>query len=160
VPLGVTRILDALEQLRVPTGAHLSEAELAHLAGLDPPAELLRHGLHAVADAEHGNAELEYRLGRTQPLHRGDRLGPAGEHDAPGLALAQRVLVDVAGNDLRVSAGVADPARDELGVLRAEIQDQDQIVMDAHGAPSRLGGRLNAAFEPRRIRRSRRIKEK
>ena len=40
--------------------AHLGVAELA-LSGLDPSAELLRHRLHAVADAEHRDAGFEGR---------------------------------------------------------------------------------------------------
>ncbi len=40
---------------------------------------------------------------------------------------------DVAGMDLAVDAALADAARDELGVLRAEVEDQDAIAV-------RIGG--------------------
>ena len=46
---------------RRPGVAHvqLGAAELRHLRALDVAAELERHRLHAVADAEHRDAELE-----------------------------------------------------------------------------------------------------
>src|SRR5207245_9936548 len=74
----VRAVLDAFEEPRVPAKAHLRVAELAHLAGLDRTAELCRHRLHAVTDAEHGKAELDGRLRRTRhflpsPLCRADR---------------------------------------------------------------------------------------
>src|SRR4029077_6392107 len=49
-------VLDAVQELRMPARAYFGVTELAHLARFDPPAELLRHGLHAVADAEHRHA--------------------------------------------------------------------------------------------------------
>ena len=36
--------------------------------------------------------------------------------------------------DLAVDVGLAHPARDELGVLRAEIDDQDAVVMLGHSS--------------------------
>ena len=59
-------VLDAVEQPRVAARAHLGVAELALRARLDLAAQLLRHRLHAVADAEHRHAELEHRLRRAQ----------------------------------------------------------------------------------------------
>ena len=46
-------------------GADLGVAKLARMATLHFAAQLLRHGLHAVADAEHWNAELKDGIGRT-----------------------------------------------------------------------------------------------
>src|SRR5206468_10423808 len=63
VALRRAEVLDAVEKPRVTASANFGVAELAHLARLDLSAELLRHGLHAVADAEHRDAELERRLG-------------------------------------------------------------------------------------------------
>ncbi len=51
-------ILDVAQQLAVAARADLGIAELVHVARLDGAAELRGHGLHAVADAEHGHAEL------------------------------------------------------------------------------------------------------
>jgi hypothetical protein len=49
----------------------------------------------------------------------------AGEDDRRGLAGDDLLGRDVGGDDLGVDAGLADPPRDELGVLRAEVDDED-----------------------------------
>ena len=49
----------------------LGAAELRHLGALDVAAELERHRLHAVTDAEHGNAELE-QLARAAAARRSE----------------------------------------------------------------------------------------
>src|SRR5690606_8875527 len=49
--------------------------------------------------------------------------------------------VVVPGPDLAVHADLADAARDQLGVLRAEVEDQDLVGMDVgHGRGGRCGG--------------------
>ena len=55
---------DALEQRRVGGDFHLGAAEFAMVSALDLAAELLRHRLLAIADAEHRHAGLVNRLGR------------------------------------------------------------------------------------------------
>ena len=79
----------------------LRAAELADLRALDPAAELEHHRLHAVADAEHRDPELE-QLGRAaaRPARRPTRgrrtgSGPSGCGGAPrrrrrGAAAARR----------------------------------------------------------------------
>ena len=42
--------------------------------------------------------------------------------------------------DLAVDVGLAHPAGDELGVLRAEVDDQDAVVMLGHWACGRGSG--------------------
>jgi hypothetical protein len=126
-------VLDAVEKARVAPGAHLGVAELAHFAGFHAPAELLRHGLHAVADAEHRRAELEDRPGCAHGrfLVRGHVA--AGENDAGGAELAHEAVADVTGMNLAIHACLAHAARDELGVLGAEVEDQNLLM------PTRLG---------------------
>ena len=45
-----------------------------------------------------------------------------------GAKLADEVVADVVGMDLAVDVRLAQPARDQLRVLRAEIEDQDPGV--------------------------------
>ena len=105
-------------------GAHLGVAELADFAGFDAAAELLRHGLHAVADAEDRDAELEHVLGRPRGrLLVGGHVA-AGEDHAARAELAHEGVADIVGVNLAVNLGFADPAGDELRVLRAEVEDQ------------------------------------
>ncbi len=87
-------------------------------------AEGLRHRLEAVADAEHRDAEVEHRgvqLRRALGVHTGRA---AGQHD--GLWVFGLDLLDGGGvgYDLRVHPRLADAARDQLRVLRAEVDHQ------------------------------------
>ncbi len=108
--------------------AVLAAAGVGHLA-----TELQGHQLGAVADAQDGDAEVidaGIEAGRALDV---DRLGPAAE-DQPGrrpfrdLGRGDRV-----GDDLAVDVGFPDPAGDELGVLRAEVDDED-VVLGGLGA--------------------------
>jgi hypothetical protein len=91
--LSFDAILDALESFGVPAQPHLGVAELAHLARLDGAAELRRHRLHPVADAEHRHALLEHRLGRARRRSSfaeawlPDRMMPRGSNSRMNSAL-------------------------------------------------------------------------
>ena len=78
----------ALEQRRVLGHQDLGAAELAVMTALDLAAELLRHRLLAVADAEHRHAGLEDRGGRERRILVEHRGRPAGQDH--GLAAAWR----------------------------------------------------------------------
>src|SRR6185436_12203065 len=60
----------------------------------------------------------------------GDRFRAAREDDAPRLPHADIVVGDVPGKDFAVDAELAHAARDQLGVLGAEIEDQDARGVD------------------------------
>ena len=128
--LRVRAVEQAIEQLVRRDARDFGIAEFAVIAGQHAAAQLLRHGLHAVADAEHRHAELEHRLRRARRLLVGDRLGAAREDDALGLPLADVVVGDVPGQDLAIDAELAHAAGDQLGVLRAEVEDQDARGVD------------------------------
>jgi hypothetical protein len=114
-------------------------AELGHPGTADLAAQRLRHRLEAITDAEHRHARLEdgpvepggslgvHRLGTTA---QDDRLGAASQH----LRDAHRVR-----HDLGVDACLTDPPGDQLGVLRPEVDDKDEIMVDAHAWPPRIG---------------------
>ncbi len=70
----------------------LGAAEFAVMPGLDLAAELLRHGLLAVADAEHRHAGLVDRLRRERRVLLEHRSRAAGEDDAFRLHLAERAF--------------------------------------------------------------------
>src|SRR5258708_29747378 len=97
-------------------GADLGIAEFAHPGILDLAAELSRHGLHAVADSEHRDSELEDRvgsLGSGVVVHGG---GPPGEDDAARREAADELLVDVEGMQLAVGLRLPGPARAPLRI--------------------------------------------
>ena len=129
-PVGIAPVLELIEQARGSGYPHLGVAELPLARARHAPAELLRHGLHAVADAEHRNPEVEHRAGRPRRARLGHRLGAAGQdHPArreaahPGIAHVPRV-------DLAVHPDLAHAPCDELRVLRAEVEDQDALRMN------------------------------
>ena len=74
----------------VPVRAHLGVAELAHRARLDRAAQLRRHRLHAVADAEHRHAERPDDLRRPRRVAFGHAFRPARQDDAPRRERANR----------------------------------------------------------------------
>jgi hypothetical protein len=137
--LGIAPVLDAVEQFRMAAGAHLGIAELALVRALDLAAELCRHGLHAVADAEHRHAELEHGLRRTPFLGLVHRIRAAGKDDAGRAEFAHEVVADVEGVQFAIHLLLAHAARYELGDLGTEIEDENLLVR--HGIGKREGGR-------------------
>ena len=103
-------------------------AKLAVMAGLDLAAELLRHRLFAVADAQHRHAGLIDRHRCERRVLFKDRGRSAGEDHAFRPQVAQRFLGLLERHDLAIDMFLADPPRDQLGDLRAEIDDQDGVV--------------------------------
>ncbi len=82
-PSAVAKSSMPFEQRGMAAGAHFGIAEFAHLAVFHLAAQLRRHGLHAVADAQHRHAQLEHGLRRARRVafHGGmwlpDRITPA-----------------------------------------------------------------------------------
>ena len=77
VSLRVNAILDIPQQRGMTTGPDFGVAELPHLASLHHAAQLRCHRLHAIANAKHWHARLEYGLRRTWSAAFPDR-GRAG----------------------------------------------------------------------------------
>ncbi len=104
----------------------------------DLAAKGTRHHLEAVADAESGNAEIEdVAIERRRPRFV-DRRGTAGEDERHRVLLGDVGSADRVGHDLAVHACLADPAGDELRVLRAEVDDEHGALdgVCAHRAAS------------------------
>ena len=87
-------------------------------------AKRLGHRLEAVADAEHRQAEVEQRGIQLRGALGVDTGRAAGQHD--GLRVLGLDLLDGRGvrDDLGVHPRLADPASDQLRVLRAEVDHQ------------------------------------
>ena len=137
VAFGVHAVFDALQQSGVTAGADLCIAELVHRARLDATAQLRGHGLHAVADAEHRHTQRPDGLGCGGRALLRDGLGAAREDDALRIEGPHRLIACVPGVDLAVDAELAHAARDELRVLRPEVEDQDTVGVDVAGGHGR-----------------------
>ena len=72
--------------------------------------------------------ELEQLAAQPRRPGRVDRGRPAGEHQRRGRALADRLELEVVRQQLGVDAALADPARDQLRVLAAEVEHEDLLV--------------------------------
>ncbi len=136
---------DGVEELGFAFAFELGAAVLAALGFLDVAAESVGHPLHAVADAEDGNAEAQDFGIADGGVFIVDGTGAAGEDDADGVVRADVFDFGVAGEDGGEDFELADAAGDELGVLAAEIEDDDALLdvqICSFGAFEMLGLRL------------------
>ncbi|MNS62223.1 hypothetical protein D3C72_952770 [compost metagenome] len=131
VAFGRAEVFQAFQQLGVAMGADFGIAEFAVVGKADHAAQLLRHGLHAVADAQHRHAQFEHGV---RHAHRAFFVGrgvAAGQDDALQALrhlLAHEGVVDVAGVHFGIDAGFADAAGDQLGDLRTVVKNEDALV--------------------------------
>ena len=119
-------------------------AELAHFAAFDDATQLRRHRLHPVADAEYRHPERPDRGRRARRVALGHAVRPAREHDAAWCECANELVAHVVRVNLAVDVRLAQAPRDELRVLRAEIEDQDPAVRRGSHGVSRERQRVSA----------------
>ena len=77
-----------------------------------------------------GTPSLQTAAGTRGGSAVGHRFGAAGKDDALRLEFADRGIRDIPGMHLAVHAELAHAARDQLRVLRAEVEDQDPVGVD------------------------------
>jgi hypothetical protein len=131
------------KELRL-VGADLCLAELGDAGSLDGAAELERHQLHPVADAERRDPELEDRRVDARRLVRVNRRRSAAEDERVWVSRADLLGRDVVPDELGVDATFARAPRDQLRVLPAEVEHE-------HRTPFRS---VNVRRRPRRVQRS------
>ena len=123
---------NVVEQCRMAVGANFGVSEFTGLAcclgGHDLAAQLLGHGLHAVANSKHRNTELENDFRRARRVAFGHRTRPAGEDDALGAVVTDEFVRNIVRMDFAEDLGFAHTAGDQLGNLRTEIEDEDFLV--------------------------------
>ena len=165
----LAHVPDALEERAVGEDLDLGAAELRVMPALDLAAELRRHGLLAVADAEAPGCRP-----RTAPAARGATCRsspiPGRPTGSPPSASSRERPASAFWNGTisRIDALLAHAPGDELGHLGAEIDDEDLVVGLGHGrelgdcgrgsnagALERSGGFSLSSAPRRRTRRSR-----
>ncbi len=109
-------------------------AELRDAGAVDGAAELERHQLHAVADPEGGNAELEQARVDPRCVVRVHRCGAAGQDQRERVAGAHLVRAEPVRDELGVDAGLTDAPRDQLRVLPAEVEHEHRPLLRRRGA--------------------------
>ena len=128
----------AVEQPSGLADRHIGMAELAMRRPRQRAAQDLRHELHAVADAEHRHAHLEQRVVAVRRAGLVDAHRPAREDDPGRLPAGDLGGRGAERDDLGIHVQLAEPPRDELGVLRSEVEDQDDLMR--HGGGGCGGG--------------------
>jgi len=132
VAFGRREVGDILQQRRMAVGTDFRVTELTRLAGglggHHLATQLLRHGLHAVADAEHRNPQIEHHFRRARRIALGHRTRAAGQDDALRAIAADEVFRYVVRVDFAEHLGFAHATGDQLGHLRTEIEDEDFLV--------------------------------
>ncbi len=118
------------EEHRLP-GGDLGLAVLGDVVRLDLAAEMLRHQLHAVADAERRHAELEHSGVDVRCAVGVHRCRPAGEDQRRRIASRHLAGREPVRDELRVDARLSDATRDELAVLAAEVEHEHRPLLGA-----------------------------
>lgn len=113
----------------------------------DDAAELLDEELHPVADAEDGDAVLlgvaEEAVGEGGGGVGVDGVGAAGEDDGAGAEVGDGGEGGGAGDAEGEDGELADAAGDEVGVLGAVVEDEDEVPAGGgggYGAATSCGG--------------------
>ncbi len=135
VAVVVEVVFDVVQQLSLAVNLDLGVAKFLDFGALYGAAQLFGHGLHAVADAEYGHAELEDGLRCSRAAFGVDGFGATSEDDAVGVVVPDFLVAHVEGADFGEDADFADSSGDELGVLGAEVEDEDSLGVDvlSHG---------------------------
>ena len=148
------------EQPRIGTRAcDLGWSVLALVGVPHRAAERHGHDLLTVAEAEHGNAQLEDGRVHARRVLGIDARRTARQDDRRRRQLAHLVGRDVAGYDFGVNPEVTNASSDKLPVLRSKIQHDDQLLWGCgrrHGASSKMSNVSDGFYTlPRRHRVSR-----
>ncbi len=115
----------AAKERRLRDHFHLRMTVFARRSRLNPPAQVMHDEVQPVADAEHGNVHRKQRRVGGGRVRIVDRAGPAGEDQSQRLECANLLDRRGAGQHHGEDVELADAARDQLGVLRAEVQNDD-----------------------------------
>ncbi len=142
--------VDVLEQAVRAADADVRRPVLAAVGGQDVPAELMGHQLRAVADAEDGEPPVPDRRVRPRGIGVVDRHRAAGEDDRARPSTLDLLVRGVVRQQLGVDVELADPARDQLGELAAEVEDDDRA---GRGGPVAVGPVVGGAVGGRGLER-------
>ena len=132
---------EAVEQAARRDDIDLGMTELAGIGSLGGTAQLRGESLHAVTNAQDRQAGVEYLLRCLRCAFQGSRFRTARKNDALGAERSDFSGIVIPCPDLAVHANLANAARDQLGVLRTEVEYQDLVGVNiGHGFSERETG--------------------
>ena len=106
-------------------------AKLALCRRFDRPAEHVDHQLHAIANPEYWNAEIEHPGITTRSVAIPDSGWSTREYDANWVFGPKLIHRRLEWRDLSVDLELAQASGYELCVLRTEIEDQQRLMSHA-----------------------------
>ena len=118
-------VIDVGEQIDRVIYVERCLAVFAPLGGLHPTPQLLHQQLHAVANPEHGDAQVPeawVTYGRPGRIHGA---GAATEDDPLRRQLANLFEAGAVSQHQRIHLGFPDPTGNQFGILGAKIKDDD-----------------------------------
>ena len=127
---------EPLKQNRFRDNIDFRAAILALVRGAHLAAQRVHHELQSVADAEHGHAQLKHARVRGRSVFVINRPGRAREHDARRRIAFHFVELRRARQHDRKHILLANAARDQLRILRAEVKDDNALAHRRRGRGS------------------------
>ena len=124
--------LNALEQIIALVDLQLGRPELPVRGAGHLASQQMGDELHAVTDAEHRNACLQQLDADRRCLSIVDAGRAAGKNEAAWPLTENTGYGGIVRQDLRIDMCLADPAGNQLGVLRTEIEDENFLVKPTH----------------------------
>ncbi len=128
--VGGQGVFDTADQRAVGLNFNLRVAELTFVGCFNMATKLHRHGLHAVADAEHRHTGFKHVLRGARAVGFGGAFRATGENDTAWIEFANLCFSDIPRPQLTVNAQLTDATRDQLSVLRTEIQNENAMFMN------------------------------
>ncbi len=105
---------------------------LALVGFFHAPTQMVREELHSVTDAEDRQIEIKQKIGQRGRAGIVDTVGSAGQDDAARIAFGKCLARNIVRQDFGIDLQLANAPRDELRILRTEIEDRNRI---GHTAP-------------------------
>src|SRR5690606_41932116 len=99
-------------------------------------AQLLGHGLHAIADPKYGYAQLEHAFGSPWGTQLHDRFGAAGQDNAFRIKGPDFLFGHIKCTDFAIHPDLPNPTGNQLGILGAEIQNENSMSVNVLGHDS------------------------
>ena len=93
-------------------------------------AQLHRHGLHTIANAEYRYACFKDILRRTRTVFFSSTFRAAGKNNAAWIEVTNLCFCHIPRPQFAVNAQLTHAARNQLGVLRTEVQNEDAMLMN------------------------------
>jgi len=125
-------VLNAFEQGGVAMRAHLGRTKFPLVPAGNHAAQLVRHGLHAIANAQHRHAQFKHRLRRLVGAVFIDAGVAAGEDDALEFAItgigAHPVVGHITGVHFAKHMRLTDAPRNQLGDLGAKVENENFLM--------------------------------